>query len=599
MQTFNDVHRQFAEFFKADKLKPYAYLVSKKLTEGHICVNVDEIEVADLPESYRKLIIDKNQLAKEAMVAGANQEKQPFILHNDRLYLQRYFAYETIILQRIYDFLHAGKSLRNERTQLLEKHKDFIFALFEDKKNNAVNNKTNWQTVAGIAAALNNFTIITGGPGTGKTTTVAKILAILFKINPDLKIALAAPTGKAASRMAETLKGADLNVDEKLAEKFQSLEPFTIQRLLKFIYGSPYFKHNKSNPLNYDVVIIDESSMMDVALFAKLMDAIGPETRLILLGDKDQLASVEAGSLFGDLCQAQQQLNLFSHEKAAFINSFIKSSENQIPKEKIIENSAHALFEHVIELKESHRYSNEKGIGKFSKAVIQNDQYIIKSFITNEDIQVTIDPDYSEKIFRNFVIGYEEFINEKDIKKALKKLNKIRVLCAVREGEHGVRSINLKIEKYLQQKGCLNINGIFYENRPIIITQNYYDLNLFNGDVGIIRADEKGVLKAWFENSEKDLKSYSPAYLSQSETVFAMTIHKSQGSEFDEVMVILPDSVNIPILTRELLYTAVTRAKSKVFIQGTQEVILQSAKSFVKRSSGIKDRFLENNYLHL
>ena len=596
MLTHNDVHRQFAEFFNVDILKPYAYLVSKKLSEGHICVPVDDINLEDLPEPYRKLIIDKKELNEEDLIANADGKKQPFILHNARLYLQRYFNYETIILNRIHQFLQTEESVKTERSLQLIKHKKFITELFKNKDEiNSENKITEWQAVAGISAALNNFTIITGGPGTGKTTTVAKILAILFTLNPNLKVALGAPTGKAASRMAESLKEAKLNVAETIMAKFQSLEPFTIQRLLKFNYDSPYFKHNKYNPLNYDVVIIDESSMLDVALFAKLMDATGPKTRLILLGDKDQLASVEAGSLFGDLCQAQERLNLFSNESAVFINAFISKSDSQIPGENISKESDHPLFQHIVELRHSHRYSGEKGIGKFSKAIIQNNVEVIKSFMQNNDDQVWIDKDYSEKIFQNFITDYEEFINEKNIKQALKKINKVRVLCAVREGEQGLRSINQKIEKYLSQRKLIKITGAFYENRPIIITHNYYDLNLFNGDVGIIRPDENenGILKAWFEDNEGNLKSYSPAYLNQCETVFAMTIHKSQGSEFDKIMVILPDSVNIPILTRELLYTAVTRAKSKVFIQGSEQVIMQSAKAFVKRSSGIKDRFLE------
>ena len=592
MQTFNDVHRQFAELFKSENLKPYAYLVSKKLSEGHICVNIGEIENEDLPDAYSKFTFDSHALINESFVAAANEEIQPFILHNNRLYLQRYFNYETIIINRIYDLLQTEKFLQNERFQLLENHKDFVVDLFHDKKEDS--KVTDWQIVAGISAALNNFTIITGGPGTGKTTTVAKILAILFKIDPDIKIALAAPTGKAASRLAESLKNTKLNTDKSILQKFQLLEPFTIQRLLGFIPDSPYFKHNQLNPLNFDVVIIDESSMMDAALFAKLLDAIGPKTRMILLGDKDQLASVEAGSLFGDLCQSQQELNIFSPEKSSFINSFIYHSENKISGKNVDENNNHPLFEHVIELQKSHRYSDKKGIGKFSKAVINNDGETIKDFFKNNDDQVLIAPYYSEDIFKKFVIGYEEFIRERDIKKALKKLNNLRVLCAVREGENGVRSVNLKIEKYLQEKRLINLSTIFYKNRPVIITKNHYDLNLFNGDVGIIRADENGELKAWFENNEDDLKCYSPAYLSSCETVFAMTIHKSQGSEFDKVMVILPDSIDIPILTRELLYTAVTRAKSKVFIQASEDVILQSAEKFVKRSSGLKDRFLEN-----
>jgi exodeoxyribonuclease V alpha subunit len=596
MQTFNDVHQQFAEFFGTESLKPYAWLVSKKLSEGHICFDLNEMEehIEELPLSYKDKIADKKELQNESLVALANEEKQPFILHNDRLYLQRYFNYETIILNRIKELLETEESQKRERLQSLQEHRHFIMDLFKNSHSeNGVSSKTDWQIAAAISTALNNFTIITGGPGTGKTTTVAKILAILFKINPELKVALAAPTGKAASRMAESLKAAKLNVDDSIVQKFQLLEPSTIQRLLKFSYGSPYFKHNKNNPLNYDIVIIDESSMLDVALFAKLMDAIGPKTKLILLGDKDQLASVEAGSLFGDLCQAQQKLNLFSEERTAIVNSFISNNKTQITENNVEKNNSHPLFEHVIELRHSHRYSDDKGIGKFSKAVIGNDESVIKTFMSNKDEQVFIDSNYSPELLNQFIKGYENFMLEKDIHQALFKLNKLRVLCAIKEGEHGLKVINQKIEKYLQQKKIINITGAFYENRPVIITQNYYDLNLFNGDIGIVRADENGDLKAWFENSVKELKSFSPTYLTQCETVFAMTIHKSQGSEFDEVMIVLPDSPNISILTRELLYTAVTRARKKVWIQGNEQVILQSAKSFVKRASGIKERFFD------
>lgn len=595
MKTLSDVHEQFAEFFEPASMKPYAYLVSKKLSEGHICIPVRQIAAGELPECYRELVTDKDNVQQQPLVARAGDAKQPFILHNGYLYLQRYFNYETVILNRIGEFVATGTPAKKESIQMTGKHKRFIEDLFTSKNSReSTTAVTDWQAVAGISAAVNDFTIITGGPGTGKTTTVARVLAILLTINPALKAALAAPTGKAASRLGESLKNAQLAVDNNIAEKLQAIETFTVQRLLKPLPDSLYFKHNNTNPLNYDVVIVDESSMLDVALFAKLLDAIGAQTKLILLGDKDQLASVEAGSLFGDLCLAQDKLNLFSKESAAFINSFISYPAKKIGENSISPATGHPLFEHVVELRHSHRYNSEKGIGQFSKAVIQNDQNVIKQFLANKDDQVLFDTLYSDAALQKFVNGYEDFIHEKNIQAALKKLNKLRVLCAIKDGERGLDSVNRKIEKYLAQKRLLQITGSFYENRPLIITENYYELDLFNGDVGIVRADEaaNGALKAWFEIDGK-LRSYSPAYISKCETVFAMTIHKSQGSEFDNVMVILPDSPDVPILTRELLYTAVTRARSMVLVQGSEEVVLQSALAFVKRTSGIRERFKE------
>jgi exodeoxyribonuclease V alpha subunit len=599
MQSVNDVHYQFASFFKSETLKPYAYLVSKKLDEGHICLHLK-----DIPKEIKKppfIDIDKEldprtELAGEKLVSKSDGAKQPFVLHNDRLYLQRYFNYESIILDRIHAFIASEAKEFLNRSNQLNKHKDLIQKLFGLQNNLAATSdkNTDWQLTAALSGVLNNFTIITGGPGTGKTTTVAKILALLYTINPQLKVALAAPTGKAAARMAESLKNAKLPIDEQVTALFQSLEPSTIHRLLKAIPESPHFRQSKENPLKYDVIIIDESSMIDVALFAKLLDAIGDDTRLIMLGDKNQLASVEAGSLFGDLCQAQKVLNQFSIQRAEIINSINPDKSRQIQASQIT-LSDHPLFEHIIELQHSHRFTGNEGIGRFSKAVIGNKGVVIKEFLKPDtDEQVIIDETYSKEIFEQFISGYEEFIREKDVIAALHKLNSLRVLCAVREGEQGVYSVNQRIENYLHRKGLIAKTGECYINRPIIVTRNYYNLELFNGDIGLLRYDAKGVLRAWFEDKEGKAKPVLPGYISQAETVFAMTIHKSQGSEFNQVLVMLPNTPDIPILTSELLYTAVTRAKKKAIIQGTEAIILKAAEARVQRGSGIIERFIHN-----
>ena len=598
MKTINNVHQQFAQFFKSESLKPFAYLVSKKLSEGHICVDLNEVnaELEDVEFYDKTFLSGAAGLKKEPLVTFENGAKQPFVLHNNRLYLQRYFNYESIILRRIKAFAETENKETQERVQELKSHAAFMQTLFsaslgEEKSIDAEN--IDWQLVAAVSAILSNFTIITGGPGTGKTTTVAKILSILFTVNPALKVALAAPTGKAAVRMAESLKSSRLDVSPDINEKLQTITPGTIHRLLKYVPDSPYFRHNSANPVNFDVVIVDESSMIDVALFAKLLDAIGAGTKLILLGDKDQLASVEAGSLFGDLCKTQQGFNMTSSKMANLVNSFISNPKRQIAAGYILKGSAHLLSGHIVELKYSYRFAGERGIGKLSKAIIKNDIAGLNEYLENNgDEQVTIDTVYKNEVFEQFAQGYADYIKEPDIKKALQKLNQLRVLCAVREGEHGLYALNTAIENYLRKKKLINRNSEFYENRPIIVTKNYYSLGLFNGDVGIIRPDENGTLKAWFEDNDTELKSILPGYIAEAETVFAMTIHKSQGSEYNTVLVVLPDNLNIPILTRELLYTAVTRAKSQVIIQASKEVILNTAKGFVKRASGIVERFV-------
>lgn len=589
MQTYNDIHQQFASFFKSESLKPFAYLVSKKLADGHICVVLEkeELKTEELPPHYVSIDQALKKIQNERLVTELNGEKQPFVLHKNRLYLQRYFNYESKILQRIQQFVTDETKTEQLRINTLVQHRDFVQQLFPSTPE-----IVNWQLAAAISSYINNFSIITGGPGTGKTTTVAKILAILFHLHGNLKVGLAAPTGKAAARMAESLKSAKLNVSENIKNKFQEIQPATLHRLLGYIPNSPYFKHHAENPLNFDVVIVDESSMIDVALFSKLLDAVGSNTKLILLGDKNQLASVEAGSLFGDLCMAQEQLNIFNVERVAFINSFITESSSQIVNPR--KNSNHPLFQHIVELQYSHRFSSEKGIGKFSAAIISNDVEKINGFIsTNNDEQILIDTDFDQKIFNDFVHGYEAYINEPNIKSALEKLNKLRILCAIREGEQGLYTTNRKVEQYLVGKKLLTLDKEFYENRPIIMNSNNYELGLFNGDIGIIRPDDQGVLKAFFEDSEGELKAVLPGLLAAVETVFAMTIHKSQGSEFDHVLILLPQSEGISILTRELLYTGITRAKQKVTLQAKANAILETAAAQVKRASGISNRFLE------
>ncbi|TDH24171.1 exodeoxyribonuclease V subunit alpha [Segetibacter sp. 3557_3] len=597
MQTLNNVHQQFAEFFPGETIKPYAYLLSKKLSEGHICVELTTAadELADSP--YRDIHTyahNQRNVGQEPLIGRKDGPKQPFILHNDKLYLQRYFNYESLILERLASFAGSRRARLNSTSQLLA-HGEFIRSLFENNGGTMSGDpleNINWQLVAATTAVLNDFTIITGGPGTGKTTTVAKILAILYAMNPQLKVALAAPTGKAALRLADSLKSASPDLPGETRNQFEKIIPGTIHRLLKYIPDSLYFRHTADNPLNYDLVVVDESSMVDVSLFSKLLDAIGSNTKLILLGDKDQLASVEAGSLFGDLCKSQPRF-VVSANRAAMINTLIDGPSAQLPHELISDDNGHILFETIVELKKSHRFISDKGIGKFSKAIIANDLEKLTPFLEAKDEQVTIDTAYSEKIFEDLIKAYSNYIREKDIKTALTKFNEVRVLCAVRDGEQGLYAINKKIEKYLQQRKLIKPTTEFYEHRPVIVTKNYYDLDLFNGDIGIIRPDQDNVLKAWFEDSSGGLKSVLPGFISEAETVYAMTIHKSQGSEYDNVLIVLPDKPEIPILTAELIYTGVTRAKSKVVIQATEAVIVAAVNRRVKRASGIAERFDE------
>jgi exodeoxyribonuclease V alpha subunit len=593
MQTLNDVHQQFAEYFDEPDLKPYLYALSRKMSEGHICIFTKEIDLTQLPESYQN-IAGRTISTKGHLVGPDEESYKPFVLDGERLYLHRYFHYETQLLQNIAARVNLPDEVKKKREEDILNLKDFISNLFYNETAKDID----WQLAAAITAVLNNFTIITGGPGTGKTTTVAKMLAILFSIEPGLKVALAAPTGKAGARMAESLMNTKIDAGSNIASRFAVLQPATIHRLLGWQKGTPYFKHNAANPLPYDLVVIDESSMIDVALFAKLLDALRPDARIILLGDKDQLASVEAGSLFGDLCKAIPELNLFDAHHRSLINSFITQPERQLPATFETEDTNHLLYQHLIELRYSHRFSNDEGIGRLSRAVIQNDTEVLQQFLDRGiSERVQIDQQYDSALFETFAEGYKAYIETEDIREALNRLNDLRILCAVRQGEQGVYNLNAMVEAYLIKTGKIRRDSEFYLHRPVMVTQNDYTLGLYNGDTGILRPDENGVMKAWFidatEGREGRLKAVLPGFITQMETVFAMTIHKSQGSEFGKVMVVLPRKTEFQMLTRELLYTGITRARNEVIIQSDAETLLAAAAALVERGSGVAERLAE------
>ncbi|KAA5536842.1 exodeoxyribonuclease V subunit alpha [Taibaiella lutea] len=599
MATLNDVHQQFAEYFKEPALKPYLYLLSQKMSEGHICIDETDLNAGILPESYPDKNLSLEKIAQHPLVTTKTEYK-PFVLNGERFYMQRYFVYETQVLSKIKELAASSAMQYEQRMQQLLGLKQLVQQLFTDNKTA----QTDWQLVAVLVALLQDFTIITGGPGTGKTTTVAKILTLMFTMHPSLKVAMVAPTGKAAARMSESLMKTQATASDDIKSNFARLKSSTIHRLLGWQQGTPYFRHNAENHLPYDLIIVDESSMIDVALFAKLLQAIGKGTRVILLGDKDQLASVEAGSLFGDLCNAVNPLNHFSESWRSFINQFITDDDRKIPKERMGGNIEHPLFRHIIELQHSYRFDGNKGIGKIARAVIQNDEKILERFLEErKDEQVLIDQLYKEQVFLKFIEGYKAIITEKSlfdedgIIAALNNLGNLRILCALNEGDQGVYQMNARVEAYLAREKGIQPNDIFYEHRPIMITKNNYTLGLYNGDVGILRKDKNNVMKAWFlqsgENGTVSLKSVLPGFIMHMETVYAMTIHKSQGSEFNNVLVVLPKQQSGHILTRELVYTAITRAKEKVVIQADKEVLLAAAKAQVKRGSGIIERLQE------
>ena len=604
--SFN-IHIAFAQYFNDKKLEPFLFMLSKKMEDGHICFDINTIdENSEFWLEYNdkpKFPILFNE--ESEFVGSISDVSKPFILHNNLLYTGRNFCYETLIIEHLQRLSDLNPNELQLRIQALMEKKPFVQKLHTSSiTDDDGNSFPDWQFYASLSGFMNNVTIITGGPGTGKTTTVAKILAILNAIQPDFKLALAAPTGKAAMRMKESLLNTvnkKRNAHLEINKVVESVEPSTIHRLLGSNKNSLFFKYNDENQLDLDVIIIDESSMIGVGLFAKLLSAIKDGTRLIILGDSDQLASVEAGSLFGDICKGLiDNENKFSEERFNFFKS-LSTGNNSLDEKVIFKKRNSFLDECLIRLKKTYRYEQASKLGQFTKAVIQGKVDDLEDIIAIANDSLIVDETYSESKFSSFVEAYDSYLKESDIELALKKINNLRVLCAVREGEQGVYAINAKIEKMLKKKCGLQPSEGFYHNQPIMVKKNTPALNLFNGDIGIIRLDENKKLKAYFQrDTDKDkgenkgsisqISSINPALISDWETVFAMTIHKSQGSEFDEVLVVLPKNENIRLLTRELLYTAVTRAKKKAIVQSGLETIKSTVNRGVERVSGVKQR---------
>ena len=329
-EKVTDIHNAFASFFEDQRIFSYAYWLSRRLQEGHTCLDLSEKneETAGLSASTVRKITN---------LVSDGRTVKPFVLEGSRLYFHRYYDYESQILVGIHRLLHAGQASYTKRCTLLKERSALVADLQSAIDNPALPpaEMIDWQLIAAIQAVTGNFTICTGGPGTGKTTTVARILSLLYSIDPTLRIALTAPTGKAAVRMEESLKNTPLELPEAVRQHLQKLNSFTLHRLLGKIPESVRFRHDQENPLPYDVIIVDEASMIDAPLFARLLSAVSPDARLILLGDNNQLASVEAGSVLGDICKAAGKLNRFTSAQAEFLNGFISDTRCQLAPEYI------------------------------------------------------------------------------------------------------------------------------------------------------------------------------------------------------------------------------------------------------------------------
>jgi exodeoxyribonuclease V alpha subunit len=592
-----DIH--FANFMSRvaggniPELSLAASLVSSYTRQGHVCLDLSSVEGKELLKGENGIdpvvcpgLNNWCKQLRETAVVGNPGEYKPLILDDrSRLYLFRYWEYQEkladSIRRRIHDTgVDSGIGFLKEE----------LMRLFPFNEAETIN----WQRVAAFTALMKQFCVISGGPGTGKTSIVATILALLLKQaeSERLRIALTAPTGKSAAKLQEAIRNmkTKLACPDSIKEEIPE-EASTIHRMLGSIPDSPYFRHNAKNTLPVDVVVVDEASMVDLALMSKLIQALPLQARIILLGDKDQLASVEAGAVLGDICDTGTEHSFsqgFCKDCKEVTGYTIHTQQNGTPESEIRDC--------IIQLEKNYRFGSDSGIGAVSYAVNKGDGdhaiKLMKSGVYGDITWKNLPhPNDLPQVIKDTIIqGYGDYLRAMNPFEVFQVFERFRILCALREGPFGVAALNILAEQILREERLINPDMIWYPGRPVLITRNDYTLRLFNGDMGIVLPDPSvnNELRVFFPATDGTVKKFHPFRLPEHETVYAMTVHKSQGSEFDKVLLILPDRES-PVLTRELIYTSITRAKKSVEIWGNENVFRTAVSRYIERTSGLRD----------
>jgi exodeoxyribonuclease V alpha subunit len=550
--------------------------------QGHTCLplsalsgllaaaGVDHEGFADVDALRRQLLA--------TVVVGQPGALCPLILDgNNNLFLRRFACFEATIARGLRQRAVGIETVDQAAALPLL---DTLFP--EDSRSTGA---LDWQRAAAVLALHKRLVIISGGPGTGKTYTVARILALGIALAPVRpRIALAAPTGKAALRLQESIRSAKIALPQPLAAPIPE-QAQTLHRLLGVQRNRPGFRHHGANPLHLDLLILDEASMIDVPLMAALLEALPPACRLILLGDRDQLASVEAGNLFGDLCGAG-----WGRWSAALWDQMHSLLGPHPPALSDAPASTDPLADCLVLLRTSRRFHAGSGIGALARAVNSGEPSAIAEVLStgNPDLHVEemggeVHPPWLRARIEQCFLPLFAALTPQT---ALEALGRGRILCALREGPSGVEGINRLAETILRRTGRIPPATHLYAGMPIIILHNDYHLGLFNGDTGILWADDQGGLQAWFVEESGGGRPVSLARLPAWQTSYAITVHKAQGSEFDTVLLILPQD-DVPVLSRELLYTGITRARTQLTLFGPRALLLQAISRRVVRYSGL------------
>ena len=594
-----------------------AAFTSNQQASGHLCLDLKNRALATQlwgtnppPELVALLPGEPNNWLHELQQSTlvSQNGSTPLVLDGSRLYLRRNWAREVAVADAIEQKLATVNPLPEAPLR------EALAKLFPGSDNH-----TDWQQVACALASRSGISIITGGPGTGKTTTVVRLLGLLQSLamadNQRLRIRLAAPTGKAAARLTESIgeQVGKLHVDATVRDAIPT-EVTTLHRLLGTRPDSRHFRHHGDNPLHADLVVVDEASMIDMDMMACLLEALSPHTRLILLGDKDQLASVEAGAVMGDLCRHAHE-GRYKQRTIDFVNDTCGADISDY--QETDQNPGNALAQQTAMLRTNWRSKDSPGIGELARAVNEeNLPQVRKSFQRYPDSlyrqHLSSDSQQLETLLLNGSNGHTGLralfsavatppTQRHDFDDwaagLLKQLTHQQLLSGLRSGPFGVEQLNQRITHHLQQQD-LAPEREWYPGRPVMMTRNDYQLGLMNGDVGLtlpLLETRKGtaelLLRVAFQLPDGRIKWVLPSRLDGVETVYAMTVHKSQGSEFKHTLLVLPDAPH-PLLTRELIYTAVTRARDRfTLLEFGKSAVLDSAvKKRTWRASGLAER---------
>ncbi|AEG11583.1 exodeoxyribonuclease V, alpha subunit [Shewanella baltica OS183] len=662
-------------------------LLSQQLSSQHSCLvlaHIVPLNPMAEQNSHCKITLSLEALTETLQTfdaVGQAGSNKPLIFDNGRLYLQRYYQFETSVAAALIRLSGSvsrqlSEEANNQEQPQIAKLRSLLDQLFPANvlaphalTTNVLTKSEDtapidWQKVATATALGKKLSVITGGPGTGKTTTVTKLL-LLLQMESQQEIRLVAPTGKAAARLSESIKASKARlakelsahtdvVDEARNRHSQDFltalgripeEASTLHRLLGVIPNSPHFRHHQGNPLRLDLLIVDEASMVDLPMMYKLLSALPEHASLILLGDQDQLASVEAGAVLADICAGLKmpvapnnlaQNNIASNSQALWQMRYSKEQAERLSALTGFEltlfiNDAPKLGDSLCMLMHSHRFKGDAGIGLLASAVNRADlqgilqvwqqgpaelKWLEHSMVVSQTQAKVSEPannlglnlllEQACQQYGAYLRALNSHASNNDVNNSdvgtrpstadiIDSFNQYRILCAMRSGDYGVEGINQFVTQALANAKLIKPLQEFYLGRPIIIQSNDYNLGLFNGDIGLILQDEDKPerLMAHFIKADGSLLKVLPARLPSHETCYAMTVHKSQGSEFSRVALVLPPSPSLAqwqLLTKELVYTAITRAKVHFTCLGTQHVFERASSQATQRASGLADR---------